>query len=189
MSLPLQVHGKCRAFVCFVCFVCFVGTQFTVIRRLLAKSCLSLRVFLPSVIMKLLSVASAALFTTLAPIMIPSQAAPVFADASRLPSQTSFPDPLLTLNGQKITSAEQWREMRRLELKALFQHYMYGALPPKPVKIDFTTRVVDQSFLAGKATLKLVTIEFGSAQAPRIDLMLVVPNGRAKAAPAFLAMN
>jgi hypothetical protein len=66
---------------------------------------------------------------------------------------------------------------------------MYGDLPPKPDKIEFHTGLVDKNFLDGKATLRLVTIGFGSADAPRIDLMLVVPNGRKRPAPAFLAMN
>ena len=43
------------------------------------------------------------------------------------------------------------------------------------------TKVVGEyhDFLAGKATLKLVRLEIGPTNAPRIDLMLVVPNAAA----------
>jgi len=90
--------------------------------------------------------------------------------------------------GDKVTSPKQWIEERRPELKALFEHYMYGELPPKPAKLKFKTKVVDKQFLAGKATLKLVTISVPGSEVPKIDLMLVTPNA-VKKAPVFLAMN
>lgn len=101
----------------------------------------------------------------------------------------SWPNPLVMLNGQRVTSRQQWFEQRRPELKFLFERLMYGAIPPKPARFEFTTNLVDPNFLGGKATLKLVTLRFGSSDAPKIDLMLVVPNGRTKPAPVFLAMN
>ncbi len=111
-----------------------------------------------------------------------------FPDAKDLPAQTELPDPLIMFDGGAwITTPKQWKEMRRPELAALFQHYMYGQLPPKPGKI--TTR--DEShddFLGGQATLKLVTLTFGSEVAPQMDLMLVLPKGKRRV-PMFLAIN
>jgi hypothetical protein len=74
-------------------------------------------------------------------------------------------------------------------LKRLFEHYMYGALPPKPKKLS--SRVVGShaDFLGGKATLELVSISTGDEGAPTIDLMLVIPNQRKGKVPVFLAMN
>lgn len=100
-----------------------------------------------------------------------------------------YPDPLVMLSGQRVKNRKEWVEKRRPELKMLFEQFMYGEIPPRPDRVEFTTNLVDASFLGGKATLKLVTISFGSADAPRIDVMLAVPNGRTKPAPAFLAMN
>jgi dienelactone hydrolase len=129
-------------------------------------------------------------FLNVTVMIIPTQAVPPdFPEASQLSSQAQLPDPLVTLNGIKVNSAKQWNQQRRPELKALFEHYMYGAIPPKPARVEFTTNLLDKNFLGGKATLKLVTIAFGSVEAPRIDLMLVTPNVRTKAAPVFLAMN
>src|SRR5215211_447592 len=81
-----------------------------------------------------------------------------FPDISALPAQPGLPNPLVMQNGRPVTTAEQWREQRRPELKALFAHYMYGEIPPKPAKLDFGSSVADKKFLGGKATLKLVTI-------------------------------
>jgi hypothetical protein len=116
-------------------------------------------------------------------------AAPVFPEPDRLPPRTELPDPLVMFNGEKITTPEQWAEKRRPELKGLFQHYMYGELPPKPRKVDFQSKVVDKKFLNGKATLKLVTISLPGVESPKIDLMIAVPNAGTKPAPVFLAMN
>ncbi|HTD66139.1 MAG TPA: acetylxylan esterase, partial [Candidatus Limnocylindria bacterium] len=117
-----------------------------------------------------------------------SRAASAFPEPERLPSRTEFPDPLVMLDGAKVTTAQQWTA-KRAELKALFQHYMYGEIPPKPGKLDLASKVVDRNFLNGKATLKLATISIPGSDVPKIDLLLIIPNAAAKPAPVFLAMN
>jgi dienelactone hydrolase len=112
-----------------------------------------------------------------------------FPEPSALPSQAALPDPLVMLDGRRVTSRDQWFKERRPELKALFQHYMYGAIPPKPDHVKATKLGEYHDFLAGNATLKLVRLEMGSGKAPQIDLMLVVPNERPGSAPVFLAMD
>jgi hypothetical protein len=114
---------------------------------------------------------------------------PAFPEPSKLPSQTALPDPLLMLDGRPVTSRAQWVKERRPELKALFEHYMYGTIPPKPTRAVTRNLGEYHDFLGGKATLKLVRLETGPAKAPRIDLMLVMPNGRPSPAPVFLAMD
>ena len=103
---------------------------------------------------------------------------PSFPEPSALPSQTALPDPLVMLDGRRVASRDQWFKERRPELKALFQHYMYGAIPPKPDHVRVTNLGEYHDFLAGKATLKLLRLEMGPARAPQIDLMLIVPNER-----------
>ena len=111
-----------------------------------------------------------------------------FPDIAQLPPRPELPDPLVMLDGTPVTSARQWTRQRRPELQALFQHYMYGELPPAPRKLDFQSRVVDEKFLNGHATLKLVTISIPGSAAPKIDLLVVTPNA-VKKAPVFLALN
>ena len=93
------------------------------------------------------------------------------------------------LDGLRVSSREQWFDQRRPELKSLFEHYMYGPIPPKPTQMKFRQMGEYRDFLGGKATLKLLVVETGPGSAPRIDLMLVVPNERPGPAPVFLAMN
>ena len=111
-----------------------------------------------------------------------------FPDAKDLPEQSDLPDPLVMFDGSSwITTPKQWKEKRRPELAALFQHYMYGQVPVKPAKINSGVDAEYDDFLDGKATLKLVTIRFGE-DTPQIDLMLVLPKGK-KRVPTFLVLN
>jgi dienelactone hydrolase len=112
-----------------------------------------------------------------------------FPEPSTLPSQAALPDPLVMLDGRRVSSRDQWFKERRPELKALFQNYMYGAIPPKPAPAQVTKLGEYRDFLGGKATLKLVRLEMGPAKAPQIDLMLVLPNEGQSPAPVFLAMD
>ena len=57
-----------------------------------------------------------------------------FPDPDKLPSHPDLPDPLVMLDGTRVTTKEQWETKRRPELKALFQHYMYGVRPPAPAR-------------------------------------------------------
>src|SRR5436853_529150 len=69
-----------------------------------------------------------------------------FPDISQLSAQTAWPDPLVMLDGSKVVSAGQWNEQRRPELKAMFAHYMYGTIPPKPEHLAFAVDVADKNF-------------------------------------------
>jgi hypothetical protein len=108
---------------------------------------------------------------------------------SELAPQPALPNPLLALDGRLICTRTEWVKERRPELKALFEHYMYGTIPPKPGSMQVKMVAEYNDFLDGKATLKLRTIETGPGQGPRIDLMLILPKQRRGPAPVFLAMN
>jgi dienelactone hydrolase len=107
---------------------------------------------------------------------------------AELPPRPDAPDPLVMLDGSPVASKKAWGKKRRPELMALFQHYMYGWLPPR-VKVAGKTTYTDPHFFDGKATLKLVTIKIGPDPAPEVHLLIVTPNQRTRRAPLFLGMN
>ena len=127
------------------------------------------------------------------PVLVASCLAPAreysFPDPQALPAAAAMPDPFLMFNGAAVHSKEQWLNERRPELKMLFEHYMYGTIPPAPSRLEAKVSARYPDFLDGKATLKLVSIQTGPENAPRIELMLVVPNQHTLPAPVFLAMN
>jgi pimeloyl-ACP methyl ester carboxylesterase len=125
-----------------------------------------------------------------------AQSFPAFAD---LKPQAELPNPLVTLSGKKVESKEEWEQVRRPELKHLFQHYMYGKLPPKPASLNVQQLFVDPQGLGGKATLRELRVEFtwpgkspGEAPQPsrhKLHVLLVTPNQRQAPAPVFVGLN
>lgn len=115
-------------------------------------------------------------------------AAADFPPVSELPSQPELPDPLVMLDGTKVTTKEQWFQERRPELKKLFQHYMYGYLP-EPSPITVTNGRIKDDLFDGQATKKEFTLTFGPKGTPPLELLVVVPNKRTGPAPVFTALN
>lgn len=111
-----------------------------------------------------------------------------FPSPEKLPQQPNTPDPLVMMDGRRVTSAEQWKKERRPELKALFEYYMYGAFPAAP-KIKATVGKTYNDFFGGKATMKEVALQIGPAGSPQIHLILFQPNKRQGPTPAILGLN
>ncbi|MBV9123463.1 MAG: acetylxylan esterase, partial [Planctomycetes bacterium] len=114
---------------------------------------------------------------------------PTFPEVSQLPSRPGLPDPLVMFDGRHVTTREQWFQQRRPELKALFQYYMYGFLPPAPARVEAKVAHQDPHAFSGKATLKEIALSWGPPDSPQIHLLLVVPNHRSGPAPVFVGLN
>ncbi|MFM8250448.1 MAG: acetylxylan esterase [Planctomycetota bacterium] len=114
---------------------------------------------------------------------------PGFPPASELPSRAELPDPLVMLDGSRVTTPEQWRTRRRPELKALFQHYMYGRLPARPRAAVVESSWQDSSFLQGQAVISEETIAFQGPDLPQRLRVLTIRPKQAGPVPAFVAMN
>jgi len=112
-----------------------------------------------------------------------------FPPVAELKPHPELPDPLTLFDGTKVKSPEEWIKVRRPELIRLFQHYMYGQLPSPPKAIETKIERVDANYFGGKATKKEVTISFGPAAAPKIQLLVVTPNKPAGPKPVFLGIN
>lgn len=116
---------------------------------------------------------------------------PSFPPPDKLPDQRELPDALKMFDGTPVRTTEDWYTKRRPELKALFQHYMYGYMPAPP---GVTARVLktDDSLFDGRATLKEVEIRFNNLKgenAPKIRLAIFLPNKVESRVPVFLALN
>jgi hypothetical protein len=112
-----------------------------------------------------------------------------FPLVEQLASRPALPDPLTMFDGSPVTSREDWFQKRRPEIKALFEYYEYGQAPPPPANVVGKVVRSDAHCFGGKATLDEVRITFGPPGTPAINLLLVVPNKRRRAAPVFVALN
>ena len=117
------------------------------------------------------------------------QAAEFNYDESRVPAY-DLPDPLLRQDGTAVQSAEEWGEIRRPEILALFEDHVYGRMPDAALQVRYEERDVDAAVFDGAATRKQVSIFFKEgADRPRLDLLIYTPNAAAQPVPAFLGLN
>lgn len=110
-------------------------------------------------------------------------------DETKVPPY-ALPDPLTCFDGQRVANVKQWREKRRPEILKAFAENVYGLTPPLKSEMRCEVTGVDTNALNGLATRKQVTIHlFPEADAPRIDVLLYIPNAAQKPVPAFLSLN
>ncbi len=99
----------------------------------------------------------------------------------------TLPDPLLSANGQRITTAEQWTRERRTEVLELFRDHVYGRAPAANFQQSFKVVKEDRQAMNGAATLKQVAITLSAAaKSVTINLTLFTPNNVSTPVPAFL---
>ncbi|MEP7272966.1 MAG: acetylxylan esterase [Acidobacteriota bacterium] len=110
-------------------------------------------------------------------------------DESKVPPYT-LPDPLVLLDGTKVTTPEMWRRKRRPEILRLFEQHVYGKSPGKPAAMRFETTSVDNKALGGTATRKEVSVYLSANKnGPKIDILIYLPNGKPGPAPIFVGLN
>lgn len=110
-------------------------------------------------------------------------------DESKVPVYT-LPDPLVTTNGEIVSSSQIWYNKRRPELIHLFEEHIYGKVPGELSNISFRVISTDENALNGLATRKQVTIFFGKGNdCPKLDLLIYIPNRSSKPVAAFLGFN
>lgn len=100
-----------------------------------------------------------------------------------------LPPLLVTEEGDTVTSIEQWRDVRRPQIVALFSNLIYGRIPSpaSPIKTTYEIVKTDAAFMNGKATRKDVRIRFENARGSAEMFVLVFsPNHEHQPAPAFM---
>jgi hypothetical protein len=99
----------------------------------------------------------------------------------------TLPDVLTAADGRKITTADEWRKIRRPEILELFRKHVYGRVPAAPYEKRFKVVKEDPGAMGGSATLKQVEITITAAgKSLTIPLTLFVPNKAPKPVPTFL---
>jgi len=110
----------------------------------------------------------------------------VIYDQSKV-SHYDLPPLLVTAEGKTIKTPEEWRNIRRPQILALFSNLVYGRVPKpeSPIKTEFEVKKTDPEFMGGKATHKDVQIRFSNEKGKAEMLVLVfVPNKATKPVPA-----
>lgn len=110
-------------------------------------------------------------------------------DESKVGNYT-LPELLVTQDGQRVAGVSLWQAVRRGELLAGFAASTYGRTPILPVKLRSTILATKRDAVEGLATRTLVEIRFfADPAAPKITLMLYVPNAARAPAPVLVGLN
>jgi len=110
-------------------------------------------------------------------------------DEAKVPAYV-LPDPLVRLDGRRVTTAAEWTGSRRTEVMGLFETFMFGHSPSAPRELSFQVLETDAQTLDGLATRKQVRIQLqGTPEGPGFTVLLYIPNAAAKPVPAFVGLN
>jgi len=102
----------------------------------------------------------------------------------------TLPDPLLSKDGRRVIDTDSWIAVRRGEILRDFRDLMYGHNPELPITLRAEVVAVRKDAINGLATRILITLRFfDDPSAPRINLMLYVPNKATKPVPVFLGLS
>jgi len=105
--------------------------------------------------------------------------------AAELPVIKELPNPFTFADGSTVRTAKDW-ERRRVEIKELFQDYMYGHMPPKPEKMTIKRgeRVTDE---ATKVTIQNLEVKLEhQGKTFTINVTLALPAGAKEKVPVLI---
>lgn len=106
---------------------------------------------------------------------------------SRLPG---LPELLRMADGRKVTTADEWRRLRRPEVLRLFEANQFGKTVAGRGRVVFQAAEVEKGALNGKAVRKQITVLWeGKPDGAKGDLLLYLPAGTKGAVPVFLGLN
>ena len=101
---------------------------------------------------------------------------PAMYDEEKVPEFT-LPNPLITLDGEKISDVNTWIQKRRPEILKLFETNVYGrTMVGRPDNMTWKVTSENRSDMDGKAISKTVAIYFtGKDDGPKMDVNIVLP--------------
>lgn len=107
-------------------------------------------------------------------------------DESKVP-RFDLPDPLTSLAGEPVASAEAWINERRPEILELFRKHVYGRSPAAPE--EMRAEVFDEERVGDKIRKQVALHVTNGEKSQRIDLLLFLPAETNKPTPMFLLLN
>lgn len=101
-----------------------------------------------------------------------------------------LPDPLMTFNGERIKTKNEWLKFQRPFIYHLFEENVYGRYPSEPVSISYRLREKSENALGGKAIRKQVRIYLNpSDTSVYTDVLVYLPKNKTGPVPVFLGLN
>ncbi len=112
----------------------------------------------------------------------------VIYDEAKVPPY-DLPPLLVTSEGKRITTPDEWFHVRRPQIMAMFGTFVYGVVPEpeSPLRTTFEVVKTDREFMDGLATRKDVRIRFENAKgSAEMQILVFTPQGTDGPVPAFM---
>ena len=105
-----------------------------------------------------------------------------------------LPDPLLTKNGKKVTTPDQWWKQRRPEIAEDFEKEMYGSIPKNVPPVKWTVKITDYEFVGRTPVVaKQLVGHVDNSEYPLINVninaILVVPTNVKGRVPVLMMFS
>jgi len=94
--------------------------------------------------------------------------------------------------GKIVEDAEVWMTQRRPQILSSFSNLIYGRVPvaESPIETTYHELSVDDKYMEGKATRKVVRIGFKNKRAEaEMKILVISPNNATKPAPALMQLS
>ena len=101
-------------------------------------------------------------------------------------------DPLISVEGKRINTKEEWINARRPQIMGMFASTVYGRVPEPESPIILRNEIlnIDVNFLDGKCTRKLIKLTFSNSRGEvSMKMALFLPNAIQKPVPVLLRMG
>ncbi len=111
-------------------------------------------------------------------------------DESKVPSYT-LPELLKCKNGKVVTTVKEWENIRRPEILADFEKFLYGKIPEKAEKVEYELLSEKKGAVNGKAIRREIRIYFTgkNQQKFHFDILLYLPEKASGKVPVFAGLN
>lgn len=103
-----------------------------------------------------------------------------------------LPDPLVSIEGRRISTQEEWMNLRRPQIMGMFASAIYGRVPEaeSPIIQDFEVLDIDPDFLDGRCTRKQIRATFSNERGKvQMHMAVFTPNETDGPVPAMLNMG
>jgi hypothetical protein len=105
-------------------------------------------------------------------------------------TNNDLPKLLVANDGAIIENSDDWVNIRRPEIIALFENSVYGKVPDTQLNISYKVLKIDNNALEGKAIQKEVIATFSNGMdSLEMNMLIFLPKGVEKPVPVFLGMN
>jgi hypothetical protein len=107
----------------------------------------------------------------------------------KVPKYT-LPDPLVLVNGERVTTPEVWVKKRRLEILKFYQTEIYGKIPENAPKVKWEVVETDPNARDGAAVMRRVVGRMSEKLAgPKMSLTVYTPVKADRPVPVLLSIS